>query len=97
MGKREDYVDTLKAQIDQWSADIGKWEAKADQAHADARADFEKRLEALRAHREQAMYQLTLLNSAAGEAWRDLARGADEAWERMRGAMEDASSHFRTK
>ena len=97
MGKREEYVDKLKTQLDQWNAEIAKWEAKAREAQVGTRAEFEKRLEALRQHREQAMYQMNLLQSAAGDAWTDLARGADEAWARMREAFDKASSHFRPK
>lgn len=97
MSKRDDYVDTLKAQLDQWNEDIAKWEAKAQEVHAEARTEYDKRLEALRQQREQAMYQMRLLQAAAGDAWIELMRGTDEAWARMREAIEKASSHFRAK
>jgi hypothetical protein len=97
MSKRDDYVDTLKAQLDQWNADIAKWEAKSHEAQAEARTEYDKRLEALRQQREQAMYQMRLLQAAAGDAWMDLMKGTDEAWARMREAIDKASSHFRAK
>lgn len=97
MSKRDEYVDTLKAQLDQWNADIAKWEARSHEVQAEARAEYDKRMEALRQQREQAMYQLRLLQAAAGDAWTDLMRGTDEAWARMREAVEKASSHFRAK
>jgi hypothetical protein len=31
---------------------------------------------------------------SAGEAWQELTQGADEAWAKMREALEKASSHF---
>jgi len=97
MNNRDEYVGKMKAQLDQWNADITGWEAKAQGAQAGARAEYEKRLEALRQHRERAMYQMKLLQSAAGEAWLEMMRGTDEAWARMREAIEKASSHFRPK
>ena len=84
MGQRDEYVEKMKAQLDQWNTDIAKWEAKAKDVQAEGRAEYEKRLEALRGHREQAMYQMKLLQGAAGEAWLEMMRGTDEAWARMR-------------
>jgi len=94
MKNRDEYVENLKVQLDHWNAEMAKWEAKALEAQAEGRAEFDKRLQALR---EQAMYQMNLLQSAAGDAWKDLVRGADEAWAQMRETYEKASSHFRPK
>ena len=97
MEKRDEYVEKMKAQLDQWNGEIAKWEAKADIAQAGARAEFDKRLEAVRQQREQALYQLRLMQSAAGDAWLDMMKGTDQAWASMREAFEKASSHFRGK
>jgi len=97
MTKRDEYVENMKTQLDQWNAEIAKWEAKAGEAQAGARVEYDRQLEALRQHRDQAAYQMKLVQSAAGEAWTDMMRGADEAWVRMRDAFEKASSHFRPK
>ena len=97
MNSRDEYVQKMKAQLDQWNADIVKWEGKAQGIQAEARVEYDKRLEALRQQREQAMYQMKLLQAAAGEAWVDMMRGTDEAWARMREAVDKAGSHFRGK
>ena len=37
MTQRDDYVNKMKTQLDQWNAEIGRWEAKANEAqHAEA-------------------------------------------------------------
>jgi hypothetical protein len=95
MSKRDEYVAKLKAQLDEWNADIGKWEAKAKGAQADARAEYEKHLDAVRRQRDQAMEQMRQVQAAAGDAWLDLAKGADEAWGIARDAFTKAASHFR--
>jgi hypothetical protein len=58
MNKKDDYVAKLKAQLDEWNAEVGKWEAKAKGAQADARVEYEKQLDAFRRQRDQAMEQM---------------------------------------
>ncbi|MGB3935979.1 MAG: hypothetical protein WBL29_09745 [Burkholderiales bacterium] len=97
MSSRDEYVEKMKAQLDRWNAEIAQWEAKAGEAQASARVEYDKQLEALHQHRDQAMYQMKLMQAAASEAWTDFVRGTDEAWARMREAFDKASSHFRPK
>jgi multidrug resistance efflux pump len=94
MSKRDEYVAKLKGQIDQWNAEVSNWEAKAQKAQADARAGYEKHLTELRRQRDHALEQMKRVQAASGEAWVDLVRGADDAWAKMREALEKARSHF---
>ena len=97
MSQRDEYVEKMKAQLDHWNAEMAKWEAKAREAQAGARTEYDRQLKALREQRDQAAFQLNLLQSAAGSAWTDMARGVDEAWARMREAFEKAGAHFQKK
>ncbi len=94
MINRNEYVENLKTHLDQWNSDIAKWEAKAKLAKTDLRIDYEMQLEAMRKQRDAAMEKLEVIQKTAGDAWQDLAQGADEAWVKMREAFEKASSHF---
>jgi multidrug resistance efflux pump len=94
MSKRDEYVEKLKGQLDQWNAEVAKWEAKAQNAQAGARAEYDKHLNELRRRRDQALEQMKRLQAATGDAWVDLVRGADEAWAKMREALEKSRSHF---
>ena len=94
MSKRDEYVAKLKAQLDQWNTEVAKWEAKAQTAQAGARVEYEKQLKELRRQRDQALEQMKRVQAATGDAWVDLVRGADEAWAKMREALEKARSHF---
>ena len=58
------------------------------------RAEYEKQLQAYRHQRDQALEQMRRIQSASGEAWVDLMRGADDAWAKMREAFEKARSNF---
>jgi len=97
MADRDDYVEKLKSQLDHWNAETAKWEAQAKAAQAGMRAEYEKQLAAFRQRRDQAIEQLSKVQSASGEAWKELARGADEAWAKMSEAFEKAHSHFKKK
>jgi lipid II:glycine glycyltransferase (peptidoglycan interpeptide bridge formation enzyme) len=94
MSKRDDYVEKMKAQLDEWNAQVAKWEGKTREAQAGARAEYEKQLDAFRRQRDQALEQMRRVQGAAGDAWIDLAHGADDAWGKMREAFEKARSHF---
>jgi hypothetical protein len=91
---RDEYVAGLKARLDRWNADVAKWESKASVARADMKKQYAQQLETLRERRDEALYNLNLVEKASATAWQDLARGADEAWDRMQDAIKAASSHF---
>jgi len=94
MKTRDEYVATLKNRLDAWNADVTKWEGQAKSAQADMKKRYAKQLEEVRARREEARYQLKLVQDASATAWGELARGADEAWQRMQDAVAKARSHF---
>jgi hypothetical protein len=94
MNSRNEYVEQLKTNLDHWNSDIAKWEAKAKVARTDMRIEYEMQLEALRKHREEATAKLKEIQASSGEAWKELAAGADSAWAAMREAFEKATSHF---
>lgn len=91
---RDEYVAALKAQLDRLNADAAKWEAQLKSAQADMKKRYAEQLETVRSRTEEARYNLTLVEKASATAWQDLARGADEALERMQEAFKAARTHF---
>lgn len=94
MKTRDEYVARMKDQLDRWNADMARLEAEGRKARTGLEKRFENDLEALRARREEALYQLKLVEAASASAWSELSRGADDAWDRMRAALAQARSHF---
>jgi hypothetical protein len=94
---RDEYVQKLKAQLDQWNAEVSQWEAKARESQAHMKEEYEKQLGNVRSKRDEAMYQMKLLQNASLDAWQDMMRGADEAWKNMHEAFDRARSHFEKK
>lgn len=95
MTTRHEYIEQLKAKLDEWDSGLGKLEEKARVARNDVRIDYEMRLESLRKYRAEAELKLKELQGSSEEAWKSLSEGADAAWSTMRDALEKAASHFK--
>jgi hypothetical protein len=94
---RDEYVQKLKTQLDQWNAEVQRWEAKARESQAHMKQEYEQQLAQLRSRRDEALYQMKLMQNASHDAWQDMMRGADEAWKNMADAFGKARSHFEKK
>jgi hypothetical protein len=97
MTTRSEYIENMKTHLDQWNRQIAEFEVKARVAKIDLRIDYEMQLDALRKQRDEALIKLDSMQKTAGDAWQEIAQGADEAWATMREAFEKASSHFQKK
>src|SRR5438067_2330215 len=95
MPSRDEYIQKLKSQIDQWNTQAKDWESKARAASAAMRAQYEKQLEQYRARRDAAMAELRRLQGASADAWQQMMRGMDEAMKSMQEAFERTSKSDR--
>ncbi|SDC02474.1 coiled coil domain-containing protein [Ruegeria marina] len=94
MDEKNAYRQKLEARLDQWRADIDKLQAKANEASADARLEYEKQIEKLRGLQQEAREKLEKLDQAGGEAWKDLKSGIEKAWDDLGAAVKSASERF---
>ena len=95
MMTRDEYVQKLKSQLDEWNAEVQKWEARSAEVQAEARVEYDRQLATFRQQRDQALAQMREVQSASLDAWQQFARGADEAWARMRESFDKAGEQFR--
>jgi lipid II:glycine glycyltransferase (peptidoglycan interpeptide bridge formation enzyme) len=94
---RDEYIQKLKSQIDQWNAEAAKWEAKMKQAQAGMQAEYKRQLDQFRSRRDAAMNEIKRLQGASAEAWKGMMQGADAALKRMQEAFEQARRQFEKK
>ena len=94
---RDEYVQKLRSQIDQWNAETTKWEAKAKAAQVGMQAEYAKQLGQYRARRDEALAELRRVQSASADAWRDMMRGADSALKSVQEAFDKARRQFDKK
>jgi lipid II:glycine glycyltransferase (peptidoglycan interpeptide bridge formation enzyme) len=90
---REEYVQKLKHQIEQWNAQMAQWE----EASRSAQDRYTKQLEQFREKRDAAMAELRRLQSASVEAWADMMKGTETAFKSMQEAFENARKKFERK
>jgi hypothetical protein len=93
MINREEYVQKLKQQIEQWNAQMAQWEAMS----RNAQDRYMKQLEQFREKRDEAMAELRRLQSASADAWADMMKGTEAAFKSMQEAFENARKKFERK
>ena len=94
MSEKDDYLNRMNSQLDAWNKQVQEWQAKVKEVQAGQRAEYERQLEMFRQRRDEAIEQLRKVNSATGDAWMQLAKNADQAWDSMRDAYDKASAQF---
>lgn len=94
MSKRDEYAEKLKSQIDEWNADLDRFEAMMEQANAEFRQRYQQELDDLRQRRDHVYQELKRVQQATDDAWDEVWRGAEEAWTVMKTAVERARSKF---
>jgi len=90
MSDKQAYEQKLEAKLEDWQASIDKLRAQAKEAGADARIEYDKKIDELRAHRDQMEEKLSEMRNAQAAAWTDIKGGVDKAWDDMSKAMQDA-------
>jgi len=92
--KRDAYVQKLKAKLDEWNAEIDLLAARADQADADAKIGYQKRLYEMRGKREELKKHIAAIQEASEGAWEDLKKGLENSWQILKGSFSKAKSEF---
>lgn len=91
---RHEFIARLEEQLEEWSARIEALGSRAGGISADARHEFDRQVDELRARLEEARRTLHDVRTSGEHAWQDLASGAEQAWRELRRAVERASSRF---
>ena len=92
--KRDAYVQKLKAQLDEWNADIDQLAAKAAQAEAGIKIEYQNQLNELRGKRDDVRGKLSAIQQAGEGAWEDLKEGLENSWEILKMSFNKAKTEF---
>lgn len=90
---RDEYVRKLKEQIDQWNAQLAKWEAMSEEV----KNRYLQQLDEAQVRRDEALEELRRIQGASADAWRDMMRGADSVFKAMQDAFDRARRQFDKK
>ena len=93
-GKRDEYVQKMKAKIDDWNLAIDHLQAKADKATVDVLDQYKSEIEKLKAKRTEFEGKMSELQASGESAWENLKTGVDHAWKAMGDSIHEAKSRF---
>jgi uncharacterized coiled-coil DUF342 family protein len=95
--KRDEYVEKMKAQIDDWNGKLQQWEQEVDKAQSGAKAQYQAQIDTMRRQRDEAIKRLDEMRSASEAAWKDLSLGFENAWKSLADSFDKAWSEFKRK
>jgi hypothetical protein len=84
MSRRDEYVERLKRQLDEWNRDIDTLEAKLDGLTGPAKQKLEPYLAKAREGRDEAIGKLAELKAAGEGSWDKLEAEAEHIWKTLR-------------
>ena len=98
METKDSYLKKMKEKFDdlnyKWNIERNKLEAKTQQAKIEVKEKFDEKLKTLQERRQQMRQKLEQIDNASEEAWRDIKKGVDSAWQSLNEAIKKARSHF---
>lgn len=96
MSKKDEYVRKVHSQLDKLSNEIDSLVARTDEVKANARTEYQEKIEALHKKRDDARARLEKLKESGEDAWNDLKVGIEAAWDSIGLAIDSAKSHFKS-
>ena len=95
MGTREDYQALMEKQLNEWKAQTERFKAGAEQIEVQAKAQYEKNLEVLRAKQVEAWENFYNLKGANENAWGQFKAHMDKAGGDVKAAVEQMTRIFK--
>lgn len=94
MSKRHEYLEKLKAQLEEWQYDIDRLEAKMEDVQGEAKTKMDQTLTDLKAKQKDVQAKFKKIEEAAEDAWGDVRDGLELAWDSLKLGFLAAKSEF---
>jgi TolA-binding protein len=91
---KEEFQNKLEAQLKQSDAEIAKLREKGRELKDEAKADWERKMADLETKRDAARAKLAEIGASSAEAWKEVQKGAQAAWDELDQAFREASQEF---
>ena len=95
MKSKEQYIESLAAELKEWSAQIDSLTAKADNAAADVKIKYHHDIDALRAKQRVAAEKIKELEESSVDAWESVKHTAEHVWDDLRTGLASVVSKFK--
>ena len=91
---KEEFQKKLESRLNELDAEIAKLQEKGSDLQGEAKANWDRKLAELETKRHAARAKLTEVGHSSAEAWKDIQKGAQSAWDDLDQAFRDASQEF---
>lgn len=91
---RQAYIEKVKAQLDQYDAQLAEMKARADQVAASAQVEYHSMMEEALVKRDAMQAQLTKLHRSSESAWEEIQNGLEKAGQELQKSFEAALGKF---
>ncbi len=91
---KEEFQRKLDLRLKELDAEIAKLREKGNNLKDEAKADWDKKMADLETKRTSASAKLTEVGNSSAEAWKDVQKGAQAAWDDLDKAFHEASREF---
>jgi chromosome segregation ATPase len=95
MQTREEYIQELKAKLDEFNSAIDILQVQGKLAQMETRQEYERQMKKFTAKRDEILSRLEEMRHSSDEAWEEMRRGVDQAWSHLKDAFYQAKSHFK--
>ena len=91
---KEEFQKNLDARLKERDAEIAKLREKGGDLKGEAKANWDRKMADLDTKRETVRAKLAEVGRSNAEAWQDVQKGAQSAWDELDKAFQDASREF---
>ena len=91
---KEEFQKKLEARLNAMGAEITKLREKGRGLKNEAKANWDRKMAELKTKRQAASARLAEVGHSSAEAWKDVRKGAQSAWNDLNKAFRDASKKF---
>lgn len=95
--ERKTYVEHLHNLLEAWDARLEKLQSEAAEAGGELQRTIEREANALGARRDAFSVRLQRLETAPGDAWREMRDGLDQAWRDLDAALRRTRERIQQK
>ena len=91
---KEEFQNDLDARLNELDAEIAKLREKGRDLKAKGKANWDQKMPELQAKRDAARTKLAEVRNSSAEAWKDVRKGAQSAYDDLDKAFREASREF---
>ncbi|MHB0996043.1 MAG: sll1863 family stress response protein [Elusimicrobiales bacterium] len=95
MGKKEEYMDKLNAQLKALGDRIDEFTEKAEHEALEHKTKLLREIEEFNTRRLEAQFKLRQMKETTGDAWETLVAGMDKAWADMKETVRQIAEKFK--